>query len=100
MVSTSVVLPWSTWAIMAMFRISWVMFLKRLKTKIAAETTSSPDESFLHRLQVRSTNPYFSRQRAGQPIIWLAWANAPKRIDLPELQSACHAWHGIAEPFA
>jgi hypothetical protein len=52
--STSVVLPWSTCAIMAIFRIFLLMIsssVSRLaqavpaKTKIAAETTSSPDES-------------------------------------------------------
>jgi len=40
-----VVLPWSTWAMIAMLRMAVLMGVKRLETKIAAETTSSPDET-------------------------------------------------------
>src|SRR5215472_1260365 len=77
--STNVVLPWSTCAMMAMLRIPLLMFPvfhgayapTPLNTKIAAETTSSPDESpSSYRpipsrpgstSQVRFPSPYFSR---------------------------------------
>src|SRR5215470_2635041 len=64
MASTRVVLPWSTWAMMAILRMSFVMFVKALETKMAADTTAARTNLFLHQLQVRSLSPYFSRRVA------------------------------------